>query len=107
MKPIRTTIVTAVAALIVQMSGCAGEPVRESRTSETQVRMLVDQFLAAVNGADTKTFMSFFANEATAFLPTNAARRVGIDEIEAAVAPVFAQGPRTTPATPRDLRIAI
>lgn len=108
MSPLRTTFLIMLTVSSVMLPACAGNGRPDVRArDEDRIRMLVERFLASVNGADTKAFVGFFADDATAFLPTNAARRVGVAEIEAAVAPVFDQGPRANPATAGDLRIFI
>ena len=75
--------------------------------SDADVRPLLDRFIHAVNVADVDGFVACFATDATAFFPSSAsaARRKGVDEIRSAVAPVFAQGPRTPPAALADLTI--
>jgi uncharacterized protein (TIGR02246 family) len=75
--------------------------------AETQVHALVDRFVASVNAADTATFLSFFSEDATAFFPTNAARKIGIQQIREAIAPAFAQGPRNPAVRANDLVVTV
>ena len=95
----------AVLGLLLALSGCVSAP----RGAETEVRRVVEEFLAAVNAADTDRFMDFFAADATAFFPSNAsaARRRGIEQIRQAIEPAFAQGPRSPPARSDDLVITL
>jgi uncharacterized protein (TIGR02246 family) len=92
-----------VALCLPGLSGCTSLV----RANEASVRLLVEDFIAAVNAADTERFLAFFATDATAFFPSNAsaARRRGVEQIRAAVAPVFALGPRAPAARLTDLVI--
>jgi uncharacterized protein (TIGR02246 family) len=90
-------------AAIIALTACSTTPGR----TDAELRALLDRFIHAVNVADTDNFVACFAPDATAFFPSNAsaARRTGIAEIRNAVAPVFAQGPRTPAARLGDLVI--
>ncbi len=76
---------------------------------DTDVRRFTEEFLAAVNTANTDRFVACFAANATAFFPSTASaqRRRGIEQIRRAVEPVFAQGPRNPPARLGDLEIEV
>ena len=96
-----TTIAIALCACTAARTHADGDHV------DAELRSLLDRFIKAVNLADTDGFVACFATDATAFFPSSAsaARRSGIAEIRRAVEPVFAQGPRTSPAHLGDLEI--
>jgi ketosteroid isomerase-like protein len=99
----RAVLIALCATLGVSLQGCAGH----FAPSAARVDRLVEQFIAAVNAADTAAFVAFFADDATAFFPTNAARISGTRAIRDAVAPAFAQGPRSNPARANDLQVTV
>lgn len=76
---------------------------------DASVRRFAEEFLTAVNTANTDRFVACFAADATAFFPSmaSAQRRRGIEQIRRAVEPVFAQGPRNPPARLDDLEIDV
>jgi ketosteroid isomerase-like protein len=85
-------------------AGCAtGAP--SSRDAE--IERLARSFVASVSAGDLDRFLSFFAPEASAFLPSeaNAAGVVGLPAIRAAVTPFFGSGPTKAPLVAKDLRV--
>jgi uncharacterized protein (TIGR02246 family) len=90
------------------MQSCASHAgVRFAGQDELQIREQVESFVAAVNAADRDAFLAFFAEDASAFIPTNASRKVGIEQIRQAIESTFAQGPRNPPVRANDLVVSM
>ena len=89
------------------MLGACAAP--SQRSAEPEIVAVVSRLVRAVNDANVDAFVACFAEDATAFFPSeaNAPRRTGRGEIRAAVAPTFSQGPPATPVTPRDLTVTV
>ena len=90
-------------ALLLSAAGCTAP------RADSEIRTLVERFVASVNAADVDAFVGFFADDATAFFPSpaNAMRRSGLAEIRAAVAPVFAAGKPERPLVPKDVVVTV
>jgi ketosteroid isomerase-like protein len=96
---------TVVALVAIILASCATAARSSSRA---EVEAVVAGIVAAVNAADVDAFMSFFAPEADAFLPSAASpsRLTGHAQIRAGIAPALAAKPIHSMAV-RDLVITI
>ena len=97
----------ATLAMICAMLAACAAP--NKRSVEPEILAFVSRFIRAVNEANVDAFVACFAEDATAFFPSeaNAQRRKGREAIRAAVASTFSQGPPANAVTPRDLTVSV